>query len=147
MLPVFARRHHCFCCCLQRFVSSELAKHLRPGSIEKIAGSKRQLTFFLSYMSHVAAFWSATVGLRSNETVMHLGSVLFEQLIIRSIDLCDAELRKNWKEFPHQFLVLLDNELRLLTTLGLEGFGHAEGYHRGIRGKLVPDRPGGSAAP
>lgn len=63
---------------LQAFFKEELAPHFDPGALDSVTASKRQMTFFLSYMARVAAFWEASDGLSRNVFDLHQGSVLFE---------------------------------------------------------------------
>jgi len=58
------------------------------------------------------------------------------QLILRALDLCDRELRREWKTFPHLFLMLLDEEFSLLSAFGMHGFG--DGSRVGMRGSIIP---------
>jgi len=64
-------------------------------------------------------------------------------MIMRCLDLCNAQLRGDWKSFPHQFLVLLDNQIQLLTAFGTGDFSSAEAAVRpGLRGRVLPSVDG-----
>lgn len=54
------------------------------------------------------------------------------QIVLRSLDLCNSELRRNWRSFPHQFLLLLDGVLGLLTSV----LSTSDCVRPGIRGEL-----------
>jgi len=125
---------------VQQFFVEELSKWFSPALMSTLASSKRQMTCFLSYMANVAKFWHDTVFLTSNTLQLHLGSTLFEQMVMRALDLCDRELRRDWKTFPHQFLMLLNSELLLLTAFGMHGFvgGVMDGSRKGLRGTMTP---------
>ena len=66
----------------QKFFHTELVRHIDPELVAQVTGSKRQLTYFLSYLARIAAFWSATDALITNLLDMHMGSVLFEQVCV-----------------------------------------------------------------
>lgn len=136
-------------CCLlsQPFFHTKLAQHIESDQLQSIIASKRQLTYFLSYMARAAAFWDSCQMLRFNVYEIHLGSVLFEQMIMRSLDLCNKELRGNWRKFPHQFLILLNGNMELLSSYGAKGFESSDGadgpvFRRGKRGALIPSPAG-----
>lgn len=133
-------------CCFSQELFRELAKHFDDANMASISGSKRQMTYFLSYLSRAAEFWSTTPGLTSNVFQVHLGSVLFEQMIMRCMDLCNRKLRSDWRSFPHQFLLLLEGELQLLSSMNVAGFeapgGSATGFRSGRRGQVLPHAEG-----
>ena len=134
---------------MQAFFREKLAPFFDAGSFDAITSSKRQLTYFLSYMASAASFWDTAEALRTNQFNVHVGSVLFEQMIMRSLDLCNKELRGNWRSFPHQFLILLDNVMQLLSSYNVKGFQGAEGgpvFRAGKRGRVLPDPDGGHLA-
>ena len=64
---------------------------------------------------------------------------------MRALDLCDKTLRKNWRKFPHQFVVLAGGSLHLISSFDVQGFsvpGTADAEFRaGKRGRLerTPD--------
>lgn len=58
-------------------------------------------------------------------------------MMYRCLDLCDGDLRKNWRNFPHQFLILLEDRMQLLTSMEKSRF--EEGGIVRSRGHLVPD--------
>lgn len=61
-------------------------------------------------------------------------------MIMRSLDLCNKSLREDWQSFPHQFLILLQEELKLITCGG--GDGDRRKGPRGSRLKaLNPSAP------
>ena len=57
-----------------------LANHFPPKTFDSVLASKRQITYFLSYIARAAAFWSKCPGLIKNEVMVHQGSVFFEQV-------------------------------------------------------------------
>ena len=132
---------------LQTFFKAELAKHFDEASMASIISSKRQLTFFLSYMARAAEFWDSNTTLKTNQFELHSGSVWFEQMIMRSMDLCNKELRGNWRSFPHQFLILLGEQIQMLSSYGVTGFhaanSTAAAFRVGRRGSILPNPDGG----
>lgn len=65
---------------MQGFFERELAPFFEPGAFDSVMASKRQMTFFLSYMARAATFWDSSPGLNRNTFELHQGSVLFEQV-------------------------------------------------------------------
>lgn len=71
--------HHS-CYLLQSFFETELVNHFDPARIAKITQSKRQLTYFLSYLSRIAFYWDSCKLLKMNVHEAHYGSILFEHV-------------------------------------------------------------------
>lgn len=69
---------HCYL--LQSFFETELVNHFDPARIAKITQSKRQLTYFLSYLSRIAFYWDSCKLLKMNVHEAHYGSILFEHV-------------------------------------------------------------------
>jgi hypothetical protein len=67
-------------------------------------------------------------------------------MIMRGLDLCNKTLRGNWRSFPHQFLILLQGDIMLLSSYGVQGFQGASDsgpvFRAGKRGRLLPDSGG-----
>lgn len=68
-------------------------------------------------------------------------SCVCSQLVFRCLDLCDNELRRDWKRFPHQFLILLKDQINILTSARAPGFNLAPEPRRGQRGSIQPRPP------
>ncbi len=55
------------------------------------------------------------------------------QFIMRALDLCDKTLRKNWKKFPHQFIILVNGTLQLLSSFDVQGYAATPGGPSSLR--------------
>lgn len=100
-----------------------------------LQSSKRQLTFFLSYMVRPSEYLQEY--LQFNETHLTRGSILFEQLLRRSLELCDRRLLGSWALSPQRFIILRSMHLSLLHAS--QHFGYqAEAFPPGQRGRIVP---------
>ena len=70
------------CCLVQTFFKNTLASHFPPHSFDSVLASKRQMTFFLSYVARVATFLSKYDQFTDNQKMLHMGSVYFEQVCV-----------------------------------------------------------------
>jgi hypothetical protein len=113
-----------------------MADFVGPSTKAEIMPNKRQLIHFLSFFARTAGHFPNVT--RYNEERLYFGSIVFEQMLRRSLDMCSSLLRSDWSKYPHRFLMLEDGmTLRLLTPGTM--FGGEQAHFRGHRGSLFPE--------